>query len=277
MESKFQPPTPPSSAPTLRSGTPQYLSGLGFTVPVMVMSSRGTSPACRGSSKGTFWETTDIWCQQKPSQKPNATPGDSQPQALPLAKQNQPLRTQIIIMMEPLPLEGLVLPEEQLVLPVELLVLPEEQKTQIQGHWMVVLGQEMALLLVELQGMPQVLLDTLLVLLGLQDKLQVLQGGMQGMLQVLEDRFLVLQDRLQVLEDRFQVLQDRFQVLQDRLPVLQDTLGRLQELQVGSPRRASPGLGGHRGLGCCCWPRHQIAVDRGEDKVSSGTFLLGSP
>lgn len=173
-------------------------------------------------------------------------------------------------MMEPLPLEGLVLPEEQLVLPVELLVLPEEQKAQIQGHWMVVLGQETALLLVELQGMPQVLLDTLLVLLGLQDKLQVLQGGMQGMLQVLEDRFLVLQDRLQVLEDRFQVLQDRFQVLQD-------TLGRLQELQVGSPRRASPGLGGHRGLGCCCWPRHQIAGDRGGDKVSSGTFLLGSP
>lgn len=66
------PPAPPSSAPwkppTLGAGHPQYLFGLGFTVPVMVMSSRGTSPACRGSSKGTFWETTGIWCQQKMAQ-----------------------------------------------------------------------------------------------------------------------------------------------------------------------------------------------------------------
>lgn len=181
-------------------------------------------------------------------------------------------------MMEPLPLEGLVLPEEelvlpeeQLVLPEEELVLPEEQKAQIQGHWMVVLGQETAPLLVELQGMLQVLLDTLLVLLVLQDKLQVLQG----MLLVLQGMLLVLQDKLLVPQDRLLVLQDRLQVLQDRLQVLQDTLGRHQELLAGSPRRASPGLGGHRGPGCCCWPRHQITGDRGEDRGQLGEIPPG--
>lgn len=79
------PPAPPSSAhgspsPTLGAGHPQYLSGLGFTVPVMVMSSRGTSPACRGSSKGTFWETTGTWYQHKNCVKnPGAPLGTASP------------------------------------------------------------------------------------------------------------------------------------------------------------------------------------------------------
>lgn len=49
----------------------------------------------------------------------------------------------------------------------------------------------------------------------------------------------------------------------------------LQELLVGSPRRASPDLGQHRGLGCCCCPRHQITGDRGEDKGQLGEIPPG--
>lgn len=271
MESKFQPfllhPQCLMESPHPRSWTPQYLFGLGFTVPVMVMSSRGTSPACRGSSKGTFWETKGIWCQQKimsgakchPWGQP--APGPSRGQAKSATEETETLK-----MMEPLPLEESVLPEEELV-------LPAEQKAQIQGHWMVVLGWETAPSLLALQGMLQVLLDTLLVLLVLQDKLQVLQGTLQvlqGMLQVLQGMLLVLL-----------VLQGMLLVLQDRPLVLRDTLGMPQELWAGSPRRASPGLGGHRGPGCCCWPRRRITGDRGEDKGQEGEIppgiMLSSP
>lgn len=49
------PPAPSTSTPW-KPPHPRYLFGLGLTVPMMVMSIRGTSPACRASSKGTFWE-----------------------------------------------------------------------------------------------------------------------------------------------------------------------------------------------------------------------------
>lgn len=107
-----------------------------------------------------------------------------------------------------------------------------DEGAQIQGHWVDVLGQGMALVLLVLQGM-LVLLDAVL----------------QGRVLVLQDRVLVLQDR--VLEGR-------------------GRLGPLQEAVGGSPRKASLGAGGQRGSGCCRRTRHQLTVGRGERRSDGG-------
>lgn len=121
-------------------------------------------------------------------------------------------------------------------LPSEEPAPPAEKGAQIQGHWAVVLGQDTALVLLALQGMLQVLPDTVPVPLVLLD-----------MAPVLQDMALVLQDMLPVLQDRSPVLL----VSQDRFPEGRGMPGTPQEPVAGSPRRASLGLGGQRGSGCC--------------------------
>lgn len=123
-------------------------------------------------------------------------------------------------------------------LPSEEPVPPAEEGAQIQGHWVVVLGQ-----------------DTAPVLLVLQ-----------GMLQVLPDRVRVLL-----------VLQDRALVLQDRAPEGQGTPGTPQEPVAGCPRRANLGAGGQRERGCCQWARRRITGDREERRrVRWVTLIPGS-
>ncbi|KAI1237480.1 hypothetical protein IHE44_0013554 [Lamprotornis superbus] len=261
MESKLQPPCSTQQCP-MEAPVPVWV---GLHSPSDGDEQPRDNSCLQGQLKGDFLgDNRDLVSAKNHVKSPmpplgTASPGPSRGQAKSATED-----TETLMMTEPLPLEGLVLPEEELVLPVE-------QKAQIQDGWMVVLGQETAPLLLAVQGMLQVLLDMLLVLLVLQDKLQVLQD----MLLVLQGRLQVLQGMLQVLQDRLQVLQGRLQVLQGRLQVLQDTLGMHQELLVGSPRRASPGLGWHKGLGCCCWPRHQITGDRGEDKGQVGEIPPG--
>lgn len=129
------------------------------------------------------------------------------------------------------------------LLPWEELVLPVEEEAQIQGHWVVVLGQDVALVLLVLQGMLQVVLDTVHVL-------------------------LVLQDMLPVLQDMLPVLRGRS--LED-----QHMLGTRQEQVAGSPRRASLEVGVQRG--CCWWAKRRITGERGEKRrVRWGTLILGS-
>lgn len=122
------------------------------------------------------------------------------------------------------------------LLPWEELVLPVEEEAQIQGHWVVVLGQDVALVLLVLQGMLQVVLDTVHVLLVLQDMLPVLRG--------------------RSLED-------------------QHMLGTRQEQVAGSPRRASLEVGVQRGC-CWWAKRRITGERGEKRRVRWGTLILSS-
>lgn len=259
-ESKFQPLLAPSQLP-MEPPCPQRWTHTHTHPPIPV--GVGVDGACdgyerprdesslQGQLEGDFLgDNGDLLLAESHLQSDN-TPGaprdtvsihatpptrDSQPQVLPgTGKIRQRRHRNPYDMMEPLPWEE----------PVP----PAEGGAQIQGHWAVARGRDTVLILL-------VLLDMVLILLVLQDTAPVLRD----MAPVLQGMLLVLQDMLPVLLGMRLVLLES----QDRCPEDRNSPGTPPEPAAGSPRRASLGVGGQRGSGCCRGTRRQTTGERGE-------------